>query len=207
MIVFELVAFLVVGRISFFLLKEVKNYIVLVFLFSMIFFSTLFSKEAFLIDFFFLDRVSVNLNMLTCWVTLLIIFSRLKILKYKEYFFEFRIFVIILIVVLFFTFFINDLFSFYFFFEFSILPTLVIIIGWGYQPERVQASLYFFFYTLAGSIPLLLLIIKLYKTYYVGTLSYGRCQIFSRGIFFSRFLGLAGLIAFLIKMPIFFVHL
>lgn len=195
------------GSLRFFLLKEVKDFIVLAFIASIIFLRTLFSKEALFMDFFFLDRVSVNLNILTCWVSLLIIFSSLKIFKYKEYFFEFSLFVMILIVVLFFTFLVNDLFSFYFFFEFSILPTLAIIMGWGYQPERVQASLYFFFYTLAGSIPLLLLIIKLLKTYSVGVLSYRGLQFFGWGFFFTGFLGLAGLMAFLIKMPIFFVHL
>jgi len=48
---------------------------------------------------------------------------------------------------------------FYFFFEASLIPTLIIIMGWGYQPERIQAGLYFLFYTLAASLPLLLTIL------------------------------------------------
>jgi NADH-ubiquinone oxidoreductase chain 4 len=47
---------------------------------------------------------------------------------------------------------------FYFMFEASLIPTLLIIIGWGYQPERLQAGVYFLFYTLTVSLPLLLAI-------------------------------------------------
>jgi NADH-ubiquinone oxidoreductase chain 4 len=45
--------------------------------------------------------------------------------------------------------------AFYTFFELSLIPILLIILGWGYQPERLQAGLYMMLYTLFGSIPLL----------------------------------------------------
>jgi len=135
------------------------------------------------------------------------IFSRIKIYKHNEYFFEFCVSIILLMGVLFLTFFINDLFSFYFFFEFSILPTIIVIIGWGYQPERVQASLYFFFYTLAGSLPLLLLILILNKYFFLRYMAYRSYILNQGGVIMIIFIGLAGAIAFLIKMPIFFVHL
>jgi len=81
----------------------------------MITFIIRFSIGVAVIDFFFLDRIRINLNILTCWVSLLMIFSRIKIYKHNEYFFEFCVAIILLMVVLFLTFFINDLFSFYFF--------------------------------------------------------------------------------------------
>lgn len=109
--------------------------------------------------------------------------------------------------ILFITFFIRDLVSFYFFFEFSILPTMAIIMGWGYQPERVQASLYFFFYTLTGSIPLLLVVLAQARINFSRDLNFGGYNYFTRRIFLFFFYALAGIIAFLIKMPIFFVHL
>jgi len=71
-----------------------------------------------------------------------------------NFFFEFRLFVVLLRLVLLVTFFVRDLFSFYFFFEVSILPTVIIIIGWGYQPERVQASFYFFFLYISRVYPI-----------------------------------------------------
>jgi len=54
-----------------------------------------------------------------------------------------------------------SLLGFYFFFESSLIPMLLIILGFGYQPERLQAGLYFIFYTLGASLPLLFFI-----TYY-----------------------------------------
>lgn len=45
---------------------------------------------------------------------------------------------------------------FYLFFESRLIPTLFLILGWGYQPERLQAGLYLLFYTLFASLPLLL---------------------------------------------------
>lgn len=44
---------------------------------------------------------------------------------------------------------------FYFYFEGSLVPLLVIMIGWGYQPERVQARSSLLLYTLFGSVPFL----------------------------------------------------
>jgi NADH-ubiquinone oxidoreductase chain 4 len=36
-----------------------------------------------------------------------------------------------------------------------LIPTLFLILGWGYQPERVQAGISLLFYTLLASLPLL----------------------------------------------------
>jgi NADH-ubiquinone oxidoreductase chain 4 len=47
------------------------------------------------------------------------------------------------------------LFSFYLFFESSLIPTVFLILGWGYQPERLQAGIYLLFYTLLASLPIL----------------------------------------------------
>ncbi|OBS71083.1 hypothetical protein A6R68_00377, partial [Neotoma lepida] len=50
----------------------------------------------------------------------------------------------------------NELIIFYILFEATLIPTLVIITRWGNQTERLNAVLYFLFYTLIGSIPLLI---------------------------------------------------
>uniref|UniRef100_A0A336MVL7 NADH-ubiquinone oxidoreductase chain 5 n=1 Tax=Culicoides sonorensis TaxID=179676 RepID=A0A336MVL7_CULSO len=36
----------------------------------------------------------------------------------------------------------------------SLIPTFFLILGWGYQPERLQAGFYLLFYTLFASLPL-----------------------------------------------------
>merc|ERR1712177_57858 len=50
-------------------------------------------------------------------------------------------------------------------FERSLIPTLILILGWGYQPERIQAGVYILFYTLFASLPLLLRILWLSKAH------------------------------------------
>jgi NADH-ubiquinone oxidoreductase chain 4 len=41
---------------------------------------------------------------------------------------------------------------------------LFLILGWGYQPERVQAGIYLLFYTLFASLPLLVGILYIYNS-------------------------------------------
>lgn len=55
-----------------------------------------------------------------------------------------------------------EIMDFYFFFEFSLLPTFLLILKWGYQPERLQAGIYMIMYTVSASLPLLvgLLVIR-----------------------------------------------
>jgi len=66
------------------------------------------------------------------------------------------IFIIFLLIV---TFKINNLLYFYIFFEAGLIPIFLLILGWGYQPERLQAGIYILFYTLFASLPLLLIIL------------------------------------------------
>lgn len=52
-----------------------------------------------------------------------------------------------------------DLFGFYIFYEAILIPMVLIIGVWGARKEKVTAAYYFFFYTLVGSIVMLLGII------------------------------------------------
>ena len=72
--------------------------------------------------------------------------------------------VIVLIVMLYCTFRRIGLLSFYIFFESRLIPTLFLILGWGYQPERVQAGIYLLFYTLLASLPLPVGILFIYNS-------------------------------------------
>jgi NADH-ubiquinone oxidoreductase chain 4 len=58
-----------------------------------------------------------------------------------------------------------NLFSFYLFFESSLITTVFLILGWGYQPERLQAGIYLLFYTLLASLPILVGIFYVYSVY------------------------------------------
>jgi len=50
--------------------------------------------------------------------------------------------------------------TFYVFFELRLIPTLIMVFLFGYQPEKLQASMYLLLYTVFSSLPLLLVFIR-----------------------------------------------
>jgi len=91
-----------------------------------------------------------------------------------SYFSGFFLFVVIFLnIMLYCTFRRVGLLSFYIFFESRLIPTLFLILGWGYQPERVQAGIYLLFYTLLASLPLLVGILFVYDS--LGVFVYFCC--------------------------------
>nr|YP_010976076.1 NADH dehydrogenase subunit 4 [Etheostoma gracile]WNX94399.1 NADH dehydrogenase subunit 4 [Etheostoma gracile] len=102
----------------------------------------------------------------------------------------------------------TEVIMFYVMFEATLIPTLIIITRWGNQTERLNAGIYFLFYTLAGSLPLLVALLLLQNS--SGTLSLITLQ-FSDPHQLTSFadkLWWAGcLMAFLVKMPLYGVHL
>ncbi|YP_001595581.1 NADH dehydrogenase subunit 4 (mitochondrion) [Puntigrus tetrazona] len=102
----------------------------------------------------------------------------------------------------------TEILMFYIMFEATLIPTLIIITRWGNQVERLNAGTYFLFYTLAGSLPLLIALLTLQTT--SGTLSMLILQYpeSSQLDSWGNTLWWAGcLIAFLVKMPLYGVHL
>jgi len=69
-----------------------------------------------------------------------------------------------------------DIIGFYILFEGILIPMFIIIGVWGSREEKVKAAFYFFFYTLIGSLLLLVSIFKLYSltgtTLYLDLLTY-----------------------------------
>jgi len=53
---------------------------------------------------------------------------------------------------------------FIYFFESRLIPTLFLILCWGYQPERVQGGIYLLFYTLLAFLPSLVGILFVYNS-------------------------------------------
>nr|ABD38946.1 NADH dehydrogenase subunit 4 [Sciaenops ocellatus] len=97
---------------------------------------------------------------------------------------------------------------FYVMFEATLIPALFLITRWGNQAERLNAGTYFLFSILAGSLPLLVALLLLQNS--TGTLSLLTLQ-FSNPAQLTTFadkLWWAGcLLAFLVKMPLYGVHL
>nr|BBD20521.1 NADH dehydrogenase subunit 4 [Cyrtodactylus tigroides] len=100
-----------------------------------------------------------------------------------------------------------DLALFYVLFEATLVPTLILITRWGSQSERVTAGIYFLFYTLIGSLPLLIATLVLYTTnrtpFVLMTLSLYQLDQTSP----NNALWLAYTMALLVKMPLYGAHL
>lgn len=95
---------------------------------------------------------------------------------------------------------------FYVCFEFSVFPTLILIMKWGYQPERLQARYYFVIYTVCASLPLLFII--LYYINIVGSSYYGFLRVYKfMTCSISPLVYLSLTVAFLVKAPMWTVHL
>nr|YP_010287580.1 NADH dehydrogenase subunit 4 [Acrobasis inouei]UKT61911.1 NADH dehydrogenase subunit 4 [Acrobasis inouei] len=148
------------------------------------------------------DIISFGLIMLSIWICILMIMASENLYKINFYVEFFMFNLIFLLLMLFLTFSAMNLFMFYFFFEGSLIPTLMLIVGWGYQPERIQAGMYLLFYTLFASLPLLMGIFYIY-------ISFNNIMIyFMKFLNFDYYLLYFSMImAFLVKMPMYFVHL
>nr|YP_009255758.1 NADH dehydrogenase subunit 4 [Creobroter gemmatus]AND97231.1 NADH dehydrogenase subunit 4 [Creobroter gemmatus] len=148
------------------------------------------------------DYLSYGLVMLSFWICILMILASYSIFRYKFYNKLFLFMILFLLLMLYCTFCSLNMISFYFFFEGSLIPTLFLIFGWGYQPERMQAGIYLLFYTLFASLPLLLGIMYMYNSmnFLVFSLVY-------KNDFMNLYLYISMILAFLVSMPMYLMHL
>jgi len=182
----------------FWLVQNLLFFIIFYFLFLNIYNNIWFSISYFL----GIDILSYALILLSFWICVLMIIAREKVYQLNNYRIFFLVFILFLLIILFLTFSANDLFIFYLFFERSLIPTLFLILGWGYQPERLQAGIYLLFYTLLASLPLLIGIFYLKNK--INTINLFILIEYNSifNLFYFRII-----IAFLVKIPIFLVHL
>ncbi len=105
-----------------------------------------------------IDGLSILLVLLTAFLTPISILSTWTAVEERVK--EFMIFFLLLEVGMTGVFLAQDLFLFYIFWEFSLVPMYFLIGIWG-GPRRIYASIKFFLYTMAGSILMLLAILWL----------------------------------------------
>nr|AND96271.1 NADH deshydrogenase subunit 4 [Onthophagus cf. taurinus] len=147
------------------------------------------------------DLLSYCLVLLSLWICTLMIMAS-ESLNYKNYFMNMFFFVLLcLMFFLYMAFSSMNLFMFYLFFEMSLIPTLILIIGWGYQPERLQAGIYLLFYTLLVSLPMMISIFYYYEKFFSLDF-YFLSQMVS-----NVYMYMCMNMAFFVKMPMFLVHL
>ncbi|NP_007571.1 NADH dehydrogenase subunit 4 (mitochondrion) [Alligator mississippiensis] len=156
------------------------------------------------------DQLSTPLMILSCWLLpLMLMASQNSMLKTPAP--QNHTFITILAMLQFtllMTFMALDLMLFYISFEATLIPTLIIISRWGAQADRLNAGIYFLFYTITSSIPLMIGILMIYNL--KGTLSILTLQLTPMTGLISwtdTLLWLSILLAFLVKIPLYGLHL
>nr|YP_010156083.1 NADH dehydrogenase subunit 4 [Acropoma japonicum]QQY85684.1 NADH dehydrogenase subunit 4 [Acropoma japonicum] len=156
------------------------------------------------------DTLSTPFLVLTCWLLPLMILASQNHTSLEPANRQ-RMYITLLVslqVFLILAFSATELIMFYIMFEATLIPTLIIITRWGNQTERLNAGTYFLFYTLAGSLPLLVALLLLQNN--TGSLSLLTLQYPKPDqlLSYADKLWWAGcLMAFLVKMPLYGVHL
>nr|ABG73940.1 NADH dehydrogenase subunit 4 [Lepilemur dorsalis] len=159
---------------------------------------------------FFSDPLSSPLLALTTWLLPLTIMASQHHLSKEPWerkkYFLFTLISLQLFLIMTFT--ATELIMFYILFESTLIPTLIIITRWGNQTERLNAGLYFLFYTLIGSLPLLVALSFIQN--HTGTLNLFMMTYWSQELpnsWSSNLMWMACIMAFMIKMPLYGLHL
>jgi len=148
------------------------------------------------------DGLSILFVMLTSFIMMLAVYASFSAIttQVKGYY----IFMLLLEIGMLGVFLAQDLFLFYVFWEFTLIPMYFLIGIWGGE-RRVYASIKFFLYTMAGSLLMLLAILYMgttNHTFALPELIDGR-EAFAN---FQNVLFIGFFIAFAIKVPIFPFH-
>lgn len=205
---------IILPLIALILITNFKNYwwitiLSLFFLTLLTTINTIFihQNDTFITNFTSIDTISAILIILSVLIAALIIIARSKIFQTINNHKLFSLINLTLLIILVNCFSASNILIFYIWFEASLIPTIIIIMTWGYQPERLQARIYLIIYTITASLPILIIFCSVY--------------IFSSHIIipiyqdlsFPPFFSLSSLFwviilaGFLVKLPIFTTHL
>jgi NADH-quinone oxidoreductase subunit M len=148
-----------------------------------------------------LDGISIFFFVLSSFLIFLCVLFIWDELLLKEYI----LILIVLDILLLFVFSTLDVLFFYIFFEAILIPMYIMIGLWGSRERKIRAVYLFFFYTLLGSLCMLLGLLYIYSK--LGTLNY-------EYIYFNKFsfneqywLWLAFFLSFASKIPLFPFHI
>jgi NADH-quinone oxidoreductase subunit M len=147
------------------------------------------------------DGISMPLIVLTAFMTVPVVIAGWSVIEKRpaQYFAAFLILEGLMIGV----FAALDSLLFYFFWEAMLIPMFLIIGIWG-GPRRVYATLKFFLYTFLGSVLMLVALIYLYLK--AGNYSLAAFQSLPLSLVEQRWIFLAFLLAFAVKVPMWPVH-
>lgn len=155
-----------------------------------------------IVNLLLLDNLRGLIIFLSVWVTSLILIMRLYVKLANDYEYVFLALVMAMIVCLTLSFRTSNVLIFYILFERTLMPIFVLIMGWGYQPERVTASFFLLFYTIAASLPLLLAILYFFNRFKRFDWLVLNTFVIDHPVIFW-----ITILAFLVKLPTYFGHL
>jgi NADH-quinone oxidoreductase subunit M len=150
---------------------------------------------------FGIDGLSIYFFVLTCLLMFLCILFLWKDINSKEQYFN----LILLELVLLLVFTTLDLFLFYIFFEAVLIPMFLVIGVFGSRSRKIRAAYLLFFYTLIGSVLMLIGVLYIYSK--VGSSNYELIQTYNFTILEQKWLWLAFFISFSSKIPMFPFHI
>nr|BDQ44197.1 NADH dehydrogenase subunit 4 [Metaphire riukiuensis] len=153
------------------------------------------------------DMLTTSLSILTIWVAAMMIIASTKIYMNNRYPKMFTTNVLLLTLILLLCFNASNMFMFYIWFEASLVPTMALIMLWGYQPERLQASMYLMIYTVTASLPMLVALYKIYMCSKTTHMPMFMSLIFPMDYPAATLAWLMTLGGFLVKLPMFTTHL
>jgi NADH-quinone oxidoreductase subunit M len=150
----------------------------------------------------YIDNLSISFIVLTTFLIPVTLGLGLINIKYrlKEYLIYFFLIEILLINF----FLVTNLLLFYIYFEAILIPMFLVILIWGSRKRKIHASFLFFFFTLIGSLFMILGILWLYL--YVGELNIQILQYIILSKEHQLILWFLFFIAFAVKVPMYPVH-
>nr|YP_009684668.1 NADH dehydrogenase subunit 4 [Gammarus pisinnus]QDS78471.1 NADH dehydrogenase subunit 4 [Gammarus pisinnus] len=148
-----------------------------------------------------LDYVGWGLNLLSVWIVLLAMLGSKNVKKLSQSWGVYIMVMVSLVSMLMVSFYVSEFIFFFISYESCLIPIFFLILGWGYQPERALAGVYMLFYMLLGSLPLFFFVLKMES---LGS-SYMH-NVWSAP-FVNFFFYLFMVSSFLVKFPMFSVHL
>uniref|UniRef100_A0AAU7LKL2 NADH-ubiquinone oxidoreductase chain 4 n=1 Tax=Syrbatus sp. 2 RRMO-2024a TaxID=3154168 RepID=A0AAU7LKL2_9COLE len=150
--------------------------------------------------FFGVDQAGFLMILLELMILSLMLLASGKMFMIKDYINEYLKVFIFMMMILLLLFSSMNLFIFFILFEVSLIPMVIMILGWGAQSERLQAGVYLMFYMIMFSMPMMIGIFFCMKKNYT-LMFYISVEVTSIYIFFIMML------VFLMKMPIYLIHL
>lgn len=166
----------------------------------------IYKQWSFLFNFYFvlgIDNISLLFLLLTFFLTPICILISWNSIKYK--YTSFIVCLIFITFILFNFFCVLDLVFFYVFFEAILIPMFILIGVWGSRQRKIHAVYQMFFYTLFGSLLMLLGILVIYS--HVQTTDIRILYNTNFSLNRQIFLWLVFFFAFSVKVPIFPFHI